>query len=195
MESQEKASEVLDAVLKGEKVVVEDSGRFGELEQVGYGEREGKKLVLKDYEALYLLFTRQASAQGRAGEEGHLRPPGRDVPGQVRRRVDEVHHLQGPEVEGIRRQGRFRVRDRPQGLREGGLPRQGGEVRRLRARRGHREGGRGAERVGQADNQDGQGGDRRCDREEGRGHLLQGRQGELPQVVVTLEPPGPSSQS
>ena len=57
MESQEKTAEVLDALLKGEKVVVEDSGRFGELEQVGYGEREGKKLVLKDYEALYLLFS------------------------------------------------------------------------------------------------------------------------------------------
>ncbi|MGD0636595.1 MAG: tRNA-intron lyase [Nitrososphaerales archaeon] len=57
MESQEKAAESFDALLKGEKVVVEDSGRFGELEQVGYGEREGKKLVLKDYEALYLLFT------------------------------------------------------------------------------------------------------------------------------------------
>jgi len=57
LESQEKTAEVLDALLKGEKVVVEDSGRFGELEQVGYGEREGKKLVLKDYEALYLLFT------------------------------------------------------------------------------------------------------------------------------------------
>ncbi len=55
MESQEKAQEVLDAVLKGGRVVVEDRGRFGDLEQVGYGEREGKKLVLKDYEALYLL--------------------------------------------------------------------------------------------------------------------------------------------
>jgi tRNA-intron endonuclease len=57
MESQQKAPEVLDAVLKGAKVVVEDSGRFGELEQSGYGEREGRKLVLKDYEALYLLFS------------------------------------------------------------------------------------------------------------------------------------------
>ena len=65
MESQEKAPEVLDALLKGEKVVVEDSGRFGELEQVGYGEREGKKLVLKDYEALYLLFSGQAEPEGR----------------------------------------------------------------------------------------------------------------------------------
>ena len=55
MESQEKPQEVLDALLKGGKVVVEDRGRFGDLEQVGYGEREGRRLVLKDYEALYLL--------------------------------------------------------------------------------------------------------------------------------------------
>ena len=46
---------------------VEDTGRFGELEQAGYGEREGKKLVLKDYEALYLLYSGQAEAEGRAG--------------------------------------------------------------------------------------------------------------------------------
>ena len=57
MEIQEKAPEVIEAVLRGERAAVEDAGRFGELEQVGYGEREGKKLFLKDYEALYLLFT------------------------------------------------------------------------------------------------------------------------------------------
>ena len=55
MESQEKPVEVLDARMKSGRVVVEDRGRFGDLEQVGYGEREGKRLVLKDYEALYLL--------------------------------------------------------------------------------------------------------------------------------------------
>ena len=69
MESQEKTAEVLDALLKGEKVVVEDSGRFGELEQVGYGEREGKKLVLKDYEALYLLFSGRLSLKDDRGRK------------------------------------------------------------------------------------------------------------------------------
>lgn len=68
MESQEKAPEVLHALLKGEKVVVEDSGRFGELEQVGYGEREGRRLVLKDYEALYLLFTGRLSIVDERGK-------------------------------------------------------------------------------------------------------------------------------
>jgi tRNA-intron endonuclease len=37
-------------------VVVRDASRFGELEEVGYGTKEGKTLVLKDYEALYLLY-------------------------------------------------------------------------------------------------------------------------------------------
>lgn len=57
MESQERTEDAIDALLKGGKVFVEQSENFGELEQSGYGEREGKKLVLKDYEALYLLNT------------------------------------------------------------------------------------------------------------------------------------------
>jgi tRNA-intron endonuclease len=56
--SQEKTEgPVVEAALKGGKVAVEDPGMFGELEQAGYGERDGKKLVLKDYEALYLLYS------------------------------------------------------------------------------------------------------------------------------------------
>jgi tRNA-intron endonuclease len=57
LESQEKAPEVVQASLRGERVAVEDSGRFGELEEAGYGEREARKLILKDYEALYLVFS------------------------------------------------------------------------------------------------------------------------------------------
>jgi len=68
LESQEKAAEAFDALLKGEKIVIEDSGRFGELEQVGYGEREGKRLVLKDYEALYMLFTGRVSLRDDRGK-------------------------------------------------------------------------------------------------------------------------------
>ena len=56
--SQEKVEEpMIEATLKGSVAVVEDSSAIGELEQSGYGEREGKKLTLKDYEALYLLFS------------------------------------------------------------------------------------------------------------------------------------------
>lgn len=38
----------------GNKVVVSDKERLGELEEAGYGTREGKTLVLRDYEGLYL---------------------------------------------------------------------------------------------------------------------------------------------
>lgn len=66
------SAEALDALLKGEEVVVaagEKGGRIGELEDGGYGERRGGELVLKDYEALYLLVTgrlRLKDERGRA---------------------------------------------------------------------------------------------------------------------------------
>jgi len=40
-------------------VRVAERERFGELEESGYGTREGKELLLKDYEALYLLFVKK----------------------------------------------------------------------------------------------------------------------------------------
>ena len=56
--SQENTEEpVVEAAFRGGKAAVEDPGMFGELEQAGYGERDGKRLVLKDYEALYLLYS------------------------------------------------------------------------------------------------------------------------------------------
>jgi tRNA-intron endonuclease, archaea type len=69
LESQEKAEDAIDGLLKGGRVFVERSEEFGELEQVGYGEREGKKLVLKDYEALYLLHTSRLRLKDERGEE------------------------------------------------------------------------------------------------------------------------------
>jgi tRNA-intron endonuclease len=50
------------------KVVVTDSSRFGELEESGYGVREGKSLTLKEYEALYLLYSKKLDLRGKAGE-------------------------------------------------------------------------------------------------------------------------------
>ena len=48
----------MDATVKGGVVAVKDRDRFAELEQAGYGERDGRgRLVLKDYEALYLLHS------------------------------------------------------------------------------------------------------------------------------------------
>ncbi len=55
--------------LMGRRVVIEDTSRFQELEQAGYGEREGKRYALKDYEALYLLHTEKLSLLDEAGKE------------------------------------------------------------------------------------------------------------------------------
>jgi tRNA-intron endonuclease len=47
------------AVLAGDSVRVSDKDRLGELEGSGYGSREGNELVLRDYEALYLLYVKK----------------------------------------------------------------------------------------------------------------------------------------
>jgi len=59
----------VEAALRGGLAVVQDPGVFGELEQVGYGERDGKKLILKDYEALYLLYTGRLKLKDENGAE------------------------------------------------------------------------------------------------------------------------------
>ena len=43
-------------VLEKGSVRLTERDRFGELEESGYGTREGKELALRDYEALYLLY-------------------------------------------------------------------------------------------------------------------------------------------
>jgi tRNA-intron endonuclease len=55
------------AVLDGGAVKVTERERFGELEESGYGSREGKVLVLRDYEALYLLYAKKLDLE-EAGE-------------------------------------------------------------------------------------------------------------------------------
>jgi tRNA-intron endonuclease, archaea type len=61
--------EAIDAVLKSGLVFIERSERFEELEQGGYGDRDGKKLVLKDYEALYLLNAKKLRLTDEQGEQ------------------------------------------------------------------------------------------------------------------------------
>lgn len=69
MEGQEKVEEVIDASLKDGRVFVDSSDKFGELEQSGYGERDGKKLALKDYEALYLIHSKRVRLEDEKGRE------------------------------------------------------------------------------------------------------------------------------
>ena len=55
------------AVLGEGGIRVTERERFGELEESGYGSRDGHELVLRDYEALYLLHVKKldlADAEG-----------------------------------------------------------------------------------------------------------------------------------
>jgi tRNA-intron endonuclease len=60
---------ILGTVDKSGAVVVEQSERFGELEEVGYGERQGKGIRLKDFEALYLLYSGKMSLKDWKGKD------------------------------------------------------------------------------------------------------------------------------
>lgn len=57
------------AALKGGDVTVTDRDRYGELEESGYGAKEGKDLVLRDYEALYLLYAKKLEIEVEGGEK------------------------------------------------------------------------------------------------------------------------------
>ena len=68
-ESKPEAEEIqpVDAVLREGKAVVGDQDRFGALEESGYGVREGKSLVLREYEALYLLYGKKLNLVDESG--------------------------------------------------------------------------------------------------------------------------------
>ena len=56
------------AVLADDTVKVVEKDRFGELEGSGYGSKEGDALALRDYEALYLLYSKKLDLKDRAGK-------------------------------------------------------------------------------------------------------------------------------
>jgi tRNA-intron endonuclease len=55
------------AVLDGGEVRVTERDRFGELEESGYGARDGQDFLLRDYEALYLLYTKKLVLDDKSG--------------------------------------------------------------------------------------------------------------------------------
>jgi tRNA-intron endonuclease, archaea type len=57
------------AVLEDGKAKVADRDRFGEIEKSGYGTREGQNLILKDYEALYLVYCKKMHLEDGHGKE------------------------------------------------------------------------------------------------------------------------------
>jgi tRNA-intron endonuclease, archaea type len=58
----------VDAVVRDGKVAVSDPAKYGELEESGYGVREGKALILRDYEALYLLYGKKLNLVDKEGK-------------------------------------------------------------------------------------------------------------------------------
>ncbi len=65
--SEEKQIPPLNGVVSEGVVEVSEKDRFGELEELGYGSKDGDRLVLRDYEALYLAHAGKLELKDRAG--------------------------------------------------------------------------------------------------------------------------------
>lgn len=57
-----------NAVMNDGEAMVVDNDRLGELEESGYGTKEGKQLHLRDYESLYLLYSKKLDLRDERGE-------------------------------------------------------------------------------------------------------------------------------
>ena len=68
-QTQEEPVRPFSAQIEEDSVKVTDRDRFGELEESGYGTREGQQLVLRDYEALYLLYVKKLDLGDSAGKK------------------------------------------------------------------------------------------------------------------------------
>ncbi|MBI3840601.1 MAG: tRNA-intron lyase [Thaumarchaeota archaeon] len=60
--------QAFEGTLSKEAVVVRDKDRFGELSESGYGTRQGDELVLRDYESLYLLYSKKLELKDDSGQ-------------------------------------------------------------------------------------------------------------------------------
>jgi tRNA-intron endonuclease len=57
--AEEPVTSPIEAAIKDGRITVQDKARIGELEEAGYGSRDGKTYFLHDYEALYLLYSQK----------------------------------------------------------------------------------------------------------------------------------------
>ncbi len=57
-----------NAVWRDGNALVLDRDRLGELEESGYGTKEGKELALRDYESLYLLYAKKLDLKDEDGK-------------------------------------------------------------------------------------------------------------------------------
>jgi tRNA-intron endonuclease len=64
----EQAAPPFNALLRDGRTWVIDRERFGELVESGYGTKEGRELVLRDYEALYLLYAKKLELKDGGGK-------------------------------------------------------------------------------------------------------------------------------
>ncbi len=69
LQEPEFAGEPIQATLRDGRIFVDDKDRFSELEQLGYGEADAKHHVLKDHEALYLMYTKKLGLKDGRGRE------------------------------------------------------------------------------------------------------------------------------
>ncbi|QQG47976.1 MAG: tRNA-intron lyase [archaeon] len=65
----EQTSQAFEGSLVDGTVVVTDKGRFGELTESGYGTVKEDRLLLRDYEALYLLYSKKLVLKDGEGRE------------------------------------------------------------------------------------------------------------------------------
>ena len=65
----EEPEQPFKAALDDGSARVTDRDRYGELEESGYGTKEGPDLVLKDYEALYLVYGKKLLLEDKHGKE------------------------------------------------------------------------------------------------------------------------------
>jgi tRNA-intron endonuclease, archaea type len=69
MQEEKEQAPPIGAKLEGGTVEVTERGRTGELQESGYGTKEGKRYILTDYEALYLLYAGKLKLVDGKGKE------------------------------------------------------------------------------------------------------------------------------
>ena len=58
----------IEAVIEDDQVVVKDRARLAELDELGYGTKEGRSVKLRDYEALYLIYAKKLLVKDMKGK-------------------------------------------------------------------------------------------------------------------------------
>ena len=175
-------------------MAVEQSERFGELEEVGYGERQGKAIRLKDFEALYLLYSGKMSLKDGKGKGVSFEELAKANQARVKDSWTKFIIYRDLRSRGYVVKDGFGFGTDLRVYERGDFPAKAAKFVVFALDEGTEKSLGDLRDSVQADSEDGEGGDSRGHRAQGRGHLLQGDQGDLPQVGVLwrsdLEPQG-----